>query len=146
MASTSYNPPPLPKKIIYPPNEELTYLFSKKLTASDMKYGIKFNEDANDFIRDNVSESFQIRIMKYGYTAKLYAPNVCEFQSVTIEEEIRMYDPLRIPCYQISMSNGWAEELGLKSGSEIRCWCLYKPEEGDRFEELSILIEEVKQI
>ena len=103
----------------YPPNAEVTFLFTKTLTKTDINKGLVFLKAGNDYIRDLCTAAGIMETMiNKGITTAVYTPIGHAYMGLRLSTG---NDPFRLN------KKGWdklVEGNGFKEGVKIQCWGL----------------------
>ncbi|KAK9292843.1 hypothetical protein L1049_020823 [Liquidambar formosana] len=113
---------PQPNRINYPDDGELTYLFHKKLTKSDMEGGLLLVKQSTNYLNSlPLSNTMRGSFSAGGLPSQLYAPNYSA--PVLIKGNVGRSSSFKLDYgswQNIALQNGF------RRGHEIDCWALYR--------------------
>ncbi|KAK9265918.1 hypothetical protein L1049_012597 [Liquidambar formosana] len=113
---------PQPNRINYPDDGELTYLFHKKLTKSDMEGGLLLVKQSTNYLNSlPLSNTMRGSFSAGGLPSQLYAPNYSA--PVLIKGNVGRSSSFKLDYgswQNIALQNGFRRD------HEIDCWALYR--------------------
>ena len=105
----------------YPPNAQVTFLFTKTLTKTDIREGLVFIKAGNDYIKDLCTIAGVLeKVNNKEFKTTVYTPS--SHTNIGLRLGSFRKDTFRLN------KNGWdklVKENGFEEGVKIECWGLY---------------------